>query len=800
MRQFSNRFFLVVSILLIFLLSGCSDDFSKIRLIYKAEKMFYKASKIKSNILINPDIASPDEYKKTQQAYTNIILDLGNKAKEVKEIKDIVRRSWLEVANLSLMQKNYDEAIKRYQEIIFKSPEDKELCAVAQFSIASTYENTNNIDAAIEAYQRIVENYSPVLSDTLLPNYRIIQTPLYIARLYKQKGEHTRAFQQYNKAREYYLNIINKWPGSKMAFAAHDQIAVSFGDQDEWAKAANVLNEILSIYSNTEDLFAAQFTLSNIYATHLNQSGRALEILNRIVYKYPENERLSRVYLAKGEIYNSQRKFEQARVEFVKVLENYRQNANACIRAQLSIAKGYEIENNWDKALNEYQWLVNNYPKSRESVEIPIYIAEYYKSKNENERAHDAYEDAINKYEQIIETYPGTMLSAMSLDFKSKCHLRLEQWEQASQTIEQLLENNMPPQLQVASYLTLGSLYEEKIYNPEKAINAYNKILQNYPDIPFAEDLQTKTRNLKASLANYEKTNTAPASSAIIEAKQVSNNSMEIVWNQNRESDFSCYQLFRSDAPGVNSNDKLITEIKDARNNSFLDSGLEKGKNYYYRLYVCDNGGLSTGSAEFSGKILSAQLIANIRLSGRSENWSEAQLTWNKINVKGFDCYKIYRSTRANVSQSSTLVKSIFSNNTIQFQDDNLNSRSDYFYKVFVYNKDGQFEESNEIQISTLDNTPPGRIILNQPLVKGNNAIELSWTPNNDSDFSMYRLYRSETSPVTTTRTPLWMSSNRSITNYRDDGLRRGKTYHYKIIVFDKGQKSTESNEVTIKY
>ena len=82
---------IAIIISLFSLVIGCSNTDKNIKDIYIAEKMFFKAGKIQRNISINPDIASPEEYTKSEHAYRDIIAKFGPKSSEIQEIKAIVR-------------------------------------------------------------------------------------------------------------------------------------------------------------------------------------------------------------------------------------------------------------------------------------------------------------------------------------------------------------------------------------------------------------------------------------------------------------------------------------------------------------------------------------------------------------------------------------------------------------------------------------------------------------------------------------------------------------------------------------
>lgn len=794
---FNGRWGIIVG-LIILMITGCSSENIQTKDVFVSEKLFFEAEKSKQDILTNPDIASADQYEKAEQAYRAIIDQFSLKIADSPQIKGVVRRSWLTLAQLSLLQKKIENAIQVYQEIIDKVNNDSELCAVAQFSLAQALERTDRFDEAINSYQKVIRDYPPVMSDTLLPNFSILQTPIYIARLYRMKEKNDLAAQQYLQARKYYEDVIQKYPRTEIAMAAHNQIAMTYGDQGNWQQAVAVLNDIILQYPEQPNLIGIQFSLASIYDQQMGQSDQALYIYQRIIQQYPADKSLGQVYLAMGNVYFKQNRYVEARAHFTKVLENYRNDGDAAINAQTAIAKSYENEGNWTKALNEYQWIVENYPNSMPALNIPLYVANYYQKTDQQNLARTAFENAIRHYQQVADQYPNTMLAAVALDYSVPGYARLEDWEGAARTLRRLADMDIPIQNKIKTYMTLENIYEEKLNDTQKAIAVYSEILEKFPQLPFATEVKERAQKLQQRLEAYDRTNTAPLASGITKASGYSPTSIEISWQRNHEDDFSHYQLIRSESPEVDLTDMKVAEISTRNQSTYLDENLKEGNTYYYRVFTFDKGGLHAASQEVAVKAEAKQIAASVNLQAQTNSWSEVSLSWNPYQEKDFDSYKLYRSSSPGVSLSAQLVKSIYDQSNTQFKDVALNENSAYYYKVYVYNTDGSNKPSNEVKILTPSNLPPGSIVLNKPLKLDNSSAELSWSTSSDPDFSMYRIYRSEQSPVSNNIPPIWMNSNQSLNKYRDTGLKAGKTYYYKIVVYDKGGLFAESNEVLV--
>lgn len=798
MKFLYKNYLLAVAATLAMIFCGCSDQSSQTNDVYLAEKMFFKAEKLKQDILINPEIASLEEYNQIELAYRDLIGRFSSLTKNSAAVRAIVQRSWLTIAELALMQKKVDTAISVYREIVEKATDDRELCAAAQFSMAQELERTQQLDEAIKAYEVVFRNYPPVLSDTLLPNFRILHTPIYIARLYSKTQQNKLAEQQYDEARKYYEQVIAKWPRTDIAMAAENQIAMSYGDQGNWDKAVAGLENIVQNYSKKPELIGVYFTLGKIYEQQFKNTNRALEIYYRILQQFPEEQNLGQIHLAIATVYFSEKRYEDARKKFLYIIENYRNDENSAINAQLGIARSYEEENNWSKALNEYQWIVENYSKSIHALNVPLYIADHYRLQQEHSLAKSAYEAAIKQYQRTINQFPNTILAAIALDYTVSCYMRLEKWEEAANTLQTLKKIDLPLQNKVKVYLTLENVYEEKLNDAEKALEVYSELLQKYPQAPFAANINSRLAELRQNADNYKRNNRPPVASDIVAANILSPSSVEITWQPNNENDFSNYRLVRSASAGGEQSGAVIAEITSRERVTYLDENLKEGNTYYYRLYIYDKGGLKSAGKEISVKVEAKQIMATISLQARTNNWFNVSLYWSSYNKPDFDSYKVYRSTTPGVSMASQLVKSIFDPSITQFSDTDVKDNTTYYYKVYVFNKDGANKPSNEATVVTPSNTPPQQVTLAPPKTIDPKTIELSWSSSNDIDFSMYRIYRAEKSPVSIESVPIWMNSNKEINRYRDTDLKSGKKYYYKVVVYDKGGLFAESNEVSI--
>lgn len=93
---------------------------------------------------------------------------------------------------------------------------------------------------------------------------------------------------------------------------------------------------------------------------------------------------------------------------------------------------------------------------------------------------------------------------------------------------------------------------------------------------------------------------------------------------------------------------------------------------------------------------------------------------------------------------------------------------------------------------------PPAAVELGTPVPLSESEIALSWSRNNDSDFSAYKLYRSYVPGVdgSSEKELIGDFSDQASTEFTDTGLEPGETYYYAVYVVDRAGLTTISNEV----
>ena len=474
---------------LLFLFSRCSDV-KGIKERYLIEKMFYRANKLYQNIQITPRSVSPASYRQVRESFRQILVKHpvaslqaeGRFPEETRrELLVLIGTSQMNVADLFFQEGQIDSAIVGYQKVVADYAGNRALGSRAQYYIALGFKSLGRWEDAVSAFEVLLQDYTPFVETPEQPDVNILQVPASIAQAYQLQGEQAEADRHYEKAREYLWGVVRKWPHTLTAQFAQNQIVVTYLGQERWQEAIANLETLLTVHSDSIEPPEASLTIAALYGERLHELSKAMEIYSGIVEEYPDSKRLSRVHLAMGNIHLQRGELTKSREEFNRVIIDFPEDAAAGARAQYSIALAYEMEGAWDKALNEFRWIMENYPDSPEALQVPDHILEHYLQFSEEGLAASAYTQALKDYAKFTAKDPNSAQAVLGQWYIIRCHIRMEKWSEALAALETFVVNYpQSPQVQLA-LLRIGEIYEINLDQPAEALGAYQRLVEKFP-------------------------------------------------------------------------------------------------------------------------------------------------------------------------------------------------------------------------------------------------------------------------------------------------------------------------------
>ncbi|MGN0468522.1 MAG: fibronectin type III domain-containing protein [Acutalibacteraceae bacterium] len=242
------------------------------------------------------------------------------------------------------------------------------------------------------------------------------------------------------------------------------------------------------------------------------------------------------------------------------------------------------------------------------------------------------------------------------------------------------------------------------------------------------------------------------------------------------------YQVYRSDS--ADGEYTLVYQVTGARFNSFTDTDLTTGKEYYYKVCArkAVNGKYVYG--DFCDVITATTNITPKKVSSvkaASASLSSVKLSWAKL--EGVTGYQVYRSDSADGEY--TLVYQVKGARYISFTDKDLKTGKKYYYKVrarkyvdgkYVY---GEFSSVASAAASVQ------KVTLSSVSNESGQKAKLTW--KKQAGVTGYAVYRADKTGKFTRIKTITGANNVTYTNSYLTGktkLAKNQTYTYKVRAF----------------
>ena len=198
------------------------------------------------------------------------------------------------------------------------------------------------------------------------------------------------------------------------------------------------------------------------------------------IKKYNGTLYAKRAELMMGDLYSLRKNLSQARLEFQKAVGS---DKELSAQAEVAIAKTYELEGHWDKALVLYKSIIQNYPVTSLGFSIPMYLTGHLvASGDQKEYSDQAYADALVFYQRIAVKYPKSQFEYNALEMIAICQLYRKDWSGTVKTMGEIMLKYPVGKTIQESISAINVLCVTKSHDYDMGINIYRQFIQKYPD------------------------------------------------------------------------------------------------------------------------------------------------------------------------------------------------------------------------------------------------------------------------------------------------------------------------------
>ena len=246
-------------------------------------------------------------------------------------------------------------------------------------------------------------------------------------------------------------------------------------------------------YAIEKQYWRLQKQAENIYKNPHGSPPKELEkviqLLNNFIGKYPKDKLSLNADFDIAGLYITKEEYEKARAQLQIIINKYNKSRTVSAEALFLLGTTYQKENSWGQALIQYRKIIQDYPDTLKGLEIPLYIARYYKTAYQPDKMHTAYKEAISHYKGLIEKYPNTALAYAAHSAMAKCYIAIKDWEKTIETFNAMLDTYKGKAKMDGILLNMAFIYSKELKNNIKAKEALAQLKNDYP----------KSRLLKAA-------------------------------------------------------------------------------------------------------------------------------------------------------------------------------------------------------------------------------------------------------------------------------------------------------------
>lgn len=405
----------------------------------------------KINFYMAESYYSLGKYQEALSRYNNI------KSTEIEYVRQVTYSKGYCQFNLG----NYSNAAYLFSEFIQNYPDDFRMTD-AKLRLADSYFGSKNFAAASKIFKEVFKSGKFSSDDP----YTYFQ---YAQALYKS-GESNAAIDEFR-------NLQKKFPDSKYGESSLFTIGFIRFQEGEFEEAINDYRMVMQIYKKSSLTPAVYYSIGDAYF-NLGEYDSAIVNYRNVLTKYPSSE------YAYDAINGMQYSYVAAgrSNEAINLIDRYvSQNPNLKFSDQIYFKKGeiYYSQRDYENAKLSYQEFLVKYPKSSFVPE-----AYYWLGKSSQNLKQD--DEAIFYFSKVFDNYPGSESAAVSVielgkmyEAKGNYQAGIDVLERASSKLKD------SPRLPEVLFLK-GSAYI-KVDDVQKAYATFEELAMYHPETVFAD-------------------------------------------------------------------------------------------------------------------------------------------------------------------------------------------------------------------------------------------------------------------------------------------------------------------------
>jgi len=224
---------------------------------------------------------------------------------------------------------------------------------------------------------------------------------------------------------------------------------------------------------------SSSYIASRLESTPEYKINQVIDKYHAFIKKYHDTVYAERAQLSLGDLSALRKNYPEARAEYQKALGA---NEDISAQAEYDIAKTYELEGQWDQAVDTYKDVMKKYPTTGPGFFTPMYLVEHSSASGPSDAY--TYADALAFYKGIAVQNPKSKLEYNAMGMIAICQLNQKDWAATIKTMGEIMLKYPGGKALKESISSINMLSVTKLHRYDMAIDIYDRFIQKYPNHP----------------------------------------------------------------------------------------------------------------------------------------------------------------------------------------------------------------------------------------------------------------------------------------------------------------------------
>ncbi|MBP7216520.1 MAG: tetratricopeptide repeat protein [Candidatus Omnitrophica bacterium] len=236
----------------------------------------------------------------------------------------------------------------------------------------------------------------------------------------------------------------------------------------------------------------AEKVFRNPHASPPQELSRVVGLLKDFAGDFPNNALSVEAEFTIAKLYLVKKEYTHAREYLKELLGKYAKVDPVASEIHFLMGNSFELEGDWDQALQQYKTIIERYPLTMRGLSAPIYISQYYKVKYQPDRMVAALQEAITHYKALSLRYPNSPLSYRTDILVAECLIALKDWKGAVAHLDSVLTKYKGKVPLDSVMINMILMYKDELKDIAKAKALCERLIQEYPKskaVPLAQGI-----------------------------------------------------------------------------------------------------------------------------------------------------------------------------------------------------------------------------------------------------------------------------------------------------------------------